>query len=134
MPSRAKRTDRQTPLLEWIAAGTGLTFFSALLIAVGHDAFTGASTQEPQIDVRVLKVHHVGKGYIVAFEAVNVSGGTAASVQIEGRLTRPNAAPETSISMLDYVPGMGKAEGGLYFSSDPKEGILIARATGFQRP
>ena len=134
MPSRSKPAETTTPLLEWIAAGIGLVFLSALLIAIGHDAVTGASTQDPQIDVRVIRVHSAGKGYVVAFEVLNRSGGTAASVQIEGRLDAADATSQTSVATVDYVPGMGKSEGGLYFSSDPDAGKLIVRATGFQRP
>jgi uncharacterized protein (TIGR02588 family) len=126
----AKKQAARTPLLEWIAAGIGLILLLIVLGAIGQEAMTGAADEPPAITVTAGQVTQTRSGFVVAFEANNASRGTAAAVEIEGKL----ASGETSSATLDYVPGRGRTAGGLFFKTDPRGQQLELRALGFQTP
>ncbi|MFA6113092.1 MAG: hypothetical protein WC729_03850 [Sphingomonas sp.] len=124
----------ETPPLEWIAAGVGAVLLLFLFVVIGREAINGEAAQLPQIDVAVTGVSPAASGFIVAFEARNRTDGTAAAVEIEGVLKAGGAEIETSSATIDYVPGKGKAAGGLFFHEDPRKAALEVRALGFQTP
>ncbi|MDF7773949.1 hypothetical protein P1X14_01715 [Sphingomonas sp. AOB5] len=126
----AKRQSVPAPLLEWIAAGIGLILLMIVLGAIGREAITGAADEPPAITVTAGQVTQVSSGFVVAFEASNASRGTAAAVEIEGKL----ASGETSSATLDYVPGRGTTSGGLFFKADPRGQQVELRALGYQTP
>ncbi|HEX8302014.1 hypothetical protein [Sphingomonas sp.] len=118
-----------TPPLEWIAAAVGLALILLVGGMIAREALDRQEAALPAIQVRPLRVEIGRAGFVVEFEAVNLSGGTAAAVAIEGK-----AGDETSTATLDYVPGHGRVKGGLFFSKqDPRAGLGL-RATGFQTP
>lgn len=122
------------PLLEWIAAGVGLIFLLFLLGAIGYDGVTGSSREAPEISIRAGKIIKTGTGYLVSFEAINTGGGTAAMLELKGELIKDKVVVESSHATIDYVPLHGKAEGGLFFSRDPRKMDLEIRPLGFQTP
>jgi len=124
----------RTPLLEWIASGLGLVLLLVLIGVIGREALTGETDALPAIEIRATSVAKAGSGYVVGIEAVNLSGGTAASVEVEGVLSDGAAAVETSSVTLDYVPGHSTRSGGLFFREDPRRHTLQLRALGFQTP
>ena len=123
----------RTPLLEWFAAGAGFFFLICLLVAIGHDAITGSSEQPPNIEVLPGEIIAAPPRYVVPFKASNGSGGTAAAVQIEGKL-EVGSMIETSQATIDYIAGQSTGEGSLIFTSDPRRGRLTLRVTGYQKP
>ena len=76
----------------------------------------------------MLRAQPAGTGWVVEFEARNLSPVTAAQVTIEGRL----ADGETATATIDYVPGRSARRGGLFFSREPRGAEL--RALGYQDP
>jgi uncharacterized protein (TIGR02588 family) len=128
------RKQPQTPLLEWIAAGVGLVFLLGLLGVIGAEAIAGGSDEPPAISIKIGKISQAGSTYVAAFEAVNASGGTAAALQVEGKLMAADTEVETSLATIDYVSAHGSAEGGLIFSHDPKGFTIVARPVGYQKP
>lgn len=122
------------PLLEWIAAGIGLLLTLGVLGVIGREALNGESQQLPVISVTATEISLAAPGYVVAFEARNQTGGTAAAVDIEAILKDGEAIVETGKATLDYVPGHGKAKGGVFFTEDPRRHTIIIRALGFQVP
>ncbi len=125
----------RTPLLEWIASGLGAVLLLILVGVIGREALTGETDALPAIEIRAMSVARAGSGYVVGIEAVNLSGGTAAAVEIEGVLSDGSgAAIETSSATLDYVPGRSVRSGGLFFREDPRRHRLELRALGFQTP
>jgi uncharacterized protein (TIGR02588 family) len=130
----AKQAKSQTPLLEWVAATIGLIFLAFLLIVIGHDALTGDSIEQPSVKVMVRSVAPAAGGYVVDFDVVNERGGTAAALTIEGELRAGDDVLETSAATIDYLPGHGKAAGGLFFTHDPRRKALQVRPVGFQTP
>jgi uncharacterized protein (TIGR02588 family) len=124
----------ETPALEWIAAGIGLLLVLALFAVIGREALSGDAEQLPAIEVAILRVAPAGSGFVVAFEARNRTGGTAAAVEFEGQLKDGETLVETSGAVVDYVPGHGRTKGGMFFSEDPRRHRLEVRALGFQTP
>lgn len=134
MRSDTKKKPAQTPALEWTAAGIGLVFLITLLSVIGADAITGGSHEPPAITIKIGNVKRAGNTYVAPFEAVNASGGTAAALQIEGKLIDGGIEVETSLATIDYVSAHGSAEGGLIFSRDPKGLKIVAKPVGYQTP
>lgn len=129
-----RRNPAGTPLLEWIASGIGLLLTLGLLAVIGAEALDHDPEQLPVIEVVAGRVVATGSGFVVAIEAVNRSGGTAAAVEIEGALKSGETAIETSSAVFDYVPGYSRRSGGLFFTQDPRRHRLELRALGYQAP
>ncbi|MCW1430235.1 hypothetical protein [Novosphingobium sp. JCM 18896] len=130
----SRKIAAKTPVLEWIAGGIGLVFLIALLVIVGRDALTRPSSAPAVVSIEPGRITRTATGYVMLFKAVNVAGGDAAEVQIEGRLLDGDRVVETSSALVDYVPGNGRAEGGLYFEHDPAGLIVRMRPLGYQVP
>lgn len=122
------------PALEWIAAGLGLVFLIALLGVIGIEAIAGRSDEPPAITIKIGEVNRAGNTYVAAFEAANASGGTAAALQVEGKLIDGGREVETSLATIDYVSAHGSAQGGFIFSRDPEGLAIVARPLGYQTP
>jgi uncharacterized protein (TIGR02588 family) len=134
--SRGKAAKAQkAPLLEWIAAGVGLLLTLGMLTIIGLEALRGDTSRLPAIEVRATGVvMPAPSGFVVEIVAINRSGGTAATVQIEGTLNSGENAVETSSLTLDYVPGHAERKGGLFFTNDPRGHRLEVRPLGYQAP
>ncbi|MDT8758200.1 hypothetical protein MZO42_05780 [Sphingomonas psychrotolerans] len=118
-----------TSALEWIAAGLGLLGILFVGAIVGREALLGEPDQLPALEVRAGRIEPHAAGFVVEFEVVNHASGTAAAVEVEGKL-----GDETSTATLDYVAGNASARGGLFFRHDPRGQKLELRALGFQTP
>lgn len=127
-------TVARTPILEWIAAATGLLLLLFLLVAIGLDVVQGGSRVPPDIHIDVHTSVKAGERYLVTFDARNRGGASAAALEIEGQLTDQGRVIETSSSTIDYVSGHGTAQGGLYFEHDPSSLALRVRPMGYQAP
>jgi uncharacterized protein (TIGR02588 family) len=123
----------QVPWLEWLASGIGLLLVLGIFGVIGWQLFNGATTP-PVIIVEVENVTPVEGGYRVLFRAHNSAGEAAAQVEIEGKVTEAGEDEETSMAILDYVPGHSARQGGLFFTRDPHSGSLTVRAIGFAKP
>ncbi len=124
-----KATAKSTPpLLEWVASVIGLLLILGVTAVIARDAFNGSADMAPDVTVAATRVRPSGAGFLVEFEARNLSPVTAAQVTIEGRLP----GGETSMATIDYVPGRSARRGGLFFSAEPRDVAL--RPLGFQEP
>lgn len=123
-----------TPLLEWIAAGTGLLLTLIMIGVIGREALNGEAERMPVIAVAATAISPAAPGYVLAFEARNRTGSTAAAVEIEATLKDGDTIIDTGKATLDYVPGHGKARGGVFFARDPRRYKFEIRALGFQIP
>jgi uncharacterized protein (TIGR02588 family) len=138
-PSEAsgKTKDRQprqaVPLLEWLVAALGaLLVGGAIAFLVYHS--TTRDQIPPDIRVEAEQVLELAHGYVVQFRALNEGGSAAAQVTIEGELVGPDGATERGETVLDYLPPRSDRAGGLLFTSDPRQGELRLRATGYANP
>lgn len=116
------------PLLEWIASAIGLLLTLGVTAVIARDAFNGSADMTPDIAVAVTRVQPAQGGFVLEFEARNLSPATAAQVSIEGKL--PDG--ETATATIDYVPGRSARRGGLFFAHDPRGAEV--RALGYQDP
>jgi uncharacterized protein (TIGR02588 family) len=124
----------RTPLLEWIAAGVGLVLLIFLIAAIARDALQAGGRAAPDIVLEKKATSRTGNGYVLIFEARNRGGGTAAALEIQGRLMVGDRVIETSTATIDYVAGHGSAKGGLFFTKDPTTLTVELRPLGFQDP
>ena len=124
----------ETPALEWIAAALGLIAILFVFFVLGREALVAGEAQLPALEVRARQVVPNAAGFVVEFEVVNRSSGTAAAVEVEGKLGSGASAVETSSAVLDYVAGDAEVRGGLFFKNDPRKYPLELRALGFQTP
>jgi uncharacterized protein (TIGR02588 family) len=122
------KTKAKPPLLEWIASALGLLLTLGVMAVIARDAFNGSAEMTPDIAIAVTRVQPAGAGFMLEFEARNLSPVTAAQVTIEGKL--PDG--ETSTATIDYVPGRSARRGGLFFAQDPRGAEV--RALGYQDP
>ena len=129
----ARKKQDPIPPLEWAAAGLGLVLALLLIAIIGREALAGRHDPVPVLVAEVEQIVATRAGHVVRFRVRNLSGQTAAAVQVEGKLTA-GADEETSIATVDYVPGRSQAAGGLIFSADPGSGELELRVTGFELP
>jgi uncharacterized protein (TIGR02588 family) len=132
--ARKDSLDGKTPLLEWIAALTGLLLILGVTAVIGREAIREHAAAPPAIAIQVGATSQVAGGYVVEFEALNRANSTAVTVEIEGILKSESASVEQSSATIDYVSGHGRTSGGLFFSKDPRKHKLAIRATGFQDP
>lgn len=128
-----RKPHAQTSALEWISAGFGLALLLLVFAVIGAEVVRGPAPP-PAIRVEPRSIAAAGQGFVVEFDAVNVGGGTAAAVEIEGTLSAPGKPPETATATLDYVAGQARVAGGLFFTQDPRQGTLTLRALGYQEP
>ena len=123
-----------TPALEWIAAAIGLLLTLGILGAMAWEIWAGGSDRAPAIEARVERVVRAGSVYVAEVTLENRSPATAAAVEVEGELTRPDGTTATSVATLDYVPGASKRSAGLIFTDDPRRGRLEVRVLGYAEP
>lgn len=124
---------RQTPLLEWIAAGVGLVLILATLGVIGAEAFRSDGSP-PRFSIRAVAVAPTTGGYLMTIEVRNTGQSPAGSVVVEGRLDSPGGEQETSEATFDLVADQSAREGGLYFSRDPRQGRVALRTKSYVDP
>lgn len=118
---------------EWVVAAIGAML---VLGAIGYLVYF-AETTPMSLPVIVLEQEPTarsGAGYVVVVTVTNEGGTTAAAVEIEGMLSRGGVELETAATTLDYVPRFSTRQAGLFFSSDPRDGVLTLRALGYAEP
>lgn len=115
-------------MLEWVASAIGLLLTLGVMAVIARDAFNGSAGMTPDLAVAVIRVERAETGFLLEFEARNLSPVTAAQVTIEGKLP----GGETSNATIDYVPGRSARRGGLFFAQDPRGAEV--RALGYQEP
>jgi uncharacterized protein (TIGR02588 family) len=131
--AKGRQPRQAMPLLEWIVAGLGVVLVgSAIGYLVYHSMTRGGTPPDIRVDAeQVLELAH---GYVVQFRALNDGGSAAAQVTIEAELVGPDGTTERGEAVLDYLPPRSDRTGGLLFTSDPREGELRLRATGYAKP
>ena len=131
--AKARQPRHAVPLLEWIVAAIGVLLVGgAIAYLVFHSTTRGQTP--PDIRVGAEQMLELNHGYVVQFRALNEGGSAAAQVTIEGELIGPDGTTERGEAVLDYLPPRSDRTGGLLFESDPRQGELRLRATGYAKP
>jgi uncharacterized protein (TIGR02588 family) len=131
---RGEDRKAETPLLEWIAAAVGLLLTLGVLGSLGWEAMQGSGKAPPVIETTIDRVTPTPAGYVVELTLRNRSPATAATVEVEGELTKDDGTIITSTTTLDYVPGESTRKAGLFFKDDPRLHRLEIRPLGFIEP
>jgi uncharacterized protein (TIGR02588 family) len=127
-----ERTGTTTPL-EWVAALLGLVVVLAALVVLVHQALLGGDGP-PVIATEVTAVERGGGSYRVEVRVVNRGGRTAAQLKIEGTIEGPGGVPETSDTVIDYLPAHSTQPINLLFTRDPRRAQLAVRVVSFTDP
>lgn len=118
---------------EWVVAGLGVLLTASLVLYLGFQALSGGETP-PDVTLRQTAVEQVTEGWRIAFTADNRGGETAAHVRISGELMENGRIVERRETLLDYLPGRSRRDGGLFFAADPGRYELRLRAEGYSEP
>jgi uncharacterized protein (TIGR02588 family) len=121
------------PWWMWCIALLGLTLVAGSIAFMLYEAAAGDSSP-PDITMHVDATLQIRNGYLVRFRAVNEGGSTAEGVTVEGVLRNGTEVMETSNTVLEYVPAHSEREGGVFFTSDPRQYQLQLRAKGYENP
>ncbi|MXO73940.1 hypothetical protein GRI40_01710 [Altererythrobacter aerius] len=122
------------PPLAILAGSIGLLLTVGLVGFIGWEATRQEGVAVPVVVVEAGDVTPTGGGYVVEFEARNLSGRTAANVEIEASLELAGEPPVVSTVALDYVPAHSKHNGGVFLPADPRTGTLEMRVLGYAEP
>jgi len=124
---------RKIPLIEWLAAGTGLVLVGGSVIFILLEGVRSLD-EPPRLAIDAEAVVRSGEGYLVLFRVWNAGSATAAQVEIEGRLVSGAGTIETGQVTIDYVPAGSERRGGFVFDHDPEAYRLDLRVTGYAEP
>ena len=128
---QTKITD--APMWMWGIAVLGLALVAASIGFMLYEA-TAGDTSHADITVHVDSTLPTRNGYLVKFRAINTGGSTVEGLTIEGTLRSGSETLETSDTVLEWVPAHSEREGGLFFTSDPRQHQLQLRAKGYENP
>ena len=124
---------KDAPWWMWGIALVGLTLVAGSIGFMVYKAVAGDSSP-PDVTVHVDSIVPARNGYLVKFRALNEGGSTAEGLTVEGVLLNGVETVETSNTVIEYLPAHSKREGGLFFTSDPRQHQLQLRAKGYEDP
>jgi len=124
---------RRTPIAEWVAATLGLLLTLGVL---GYSMWEGLTADQgpPNLSVRAQAAQPTDSGYTARIVVRNASRQTAAAVEVRGVLEAAGQVLEERRAVFAYVPGGGKARGGLVFQRDPARHRLTVTIEGYEEP
>jgi uncharacterized protein (TIGR02588 family) len=130
--TKAQRTARSDAQTRWLAA-LGVIFVLGSFAMLIRESF---SEKQPVADiaVRVDEILPSAHGFLVSLRIANAGEATAASLVVEGVLTRSGTTTETSMVTVDYVAAGSERDAALLFSNDPRQGDLVVRPKGYIEP
>ena len=124
---------QDAPPWVWAIALLGLALVLGSIAFMLYEAAVGDSSP-PDVTVRVDSILPTRNGFLVEFRAINEGGSTAEGLTVEGELRNGTESVETSNTTIEYVPSHSEREGGLFFTSDPRQHELQLRAKGYEKP
>lgn len=117
--------------IEWLVGSLSALIVTALIGWIGYQALT-ASTQAPDLTVKILTVTPASSGYRIDFEVENRAPTTAAAVVI--RATAADG-PDAPVDLtFDYVPAQSRARGSVTFPGARAAIGFSLRPVGFTAP
>jgi uncharacterized protein (TIGR02588 family) len=118
---------------EWVVAAVGGLLVTAAILYMVYYGLSHPPTP-PEVTLRQTGVVETASGYLVRFEAHNVGNSTAAGLVIAGALTSGGVDVEESETTLDYLPGLSKRQGGLFFEKNPAVHEVKLQPRGYVEP
>ena len=123
-----------TSVLEWVLAGASALCLTAVIASLVFIALNEPSSDPAQIRLSTEQGTESESGYVMEFSAFNPAAGSAAGVEIQGRLLDGDAVVEESRVTLDYLAKRSKQRAALVFRNDPRTHQVQLRVTGYFEP
>ena len=117
----------------WAIAVLGLALVAASIGFMLYEAAAGDASHA-DVTVHVDSTLPTRNGYLVKFRAVNSGGSTVEGLTVEGTIRSGSETLETSDTVLEWIPAHSEREGGLFFTSDPRQHQLRLRPKGYENP
>lgn len=130
---KSKKRGSGIDAVEWVIAFLGMALLASALGFILYRAIAQES-KPASLLVSVESVERSEQGYRVDFSVRNTGTQTAASVIIEGELSKNGQSIEKSSATLAYAPAESTRRGGIYFTHDPASHEMKLRAAGFEKP
>ena len=124
---------KDAPWWMWGIALLGLAMVAGSIAFMIYEAAAGDASSA-DITVHVDATLQIRNGYLVKFRVVNEGGTTVEGLTVEGVLRNGTNIQETSDTVIEWVPAHSEREGGLFFSSDPRQFQMQIRAKGYENP
>ena len=131
--ARTKKASMHTSRQTWWLAAIGMLFLLASFSVLLRESWRGGRPAA-DIAIRVDEIRPSAHGHLVSLKIANSGNATAASLGVEGVLTRGGVAVERSVITIDYVAAGSERDAALFFSTDPRQGELSVRAKGYIEP
>ena len=126
-------TIKEAPWWMWAIAFMGFVLVFGSIAFTLYEATAGDSSP-PDVAVRVDSVLPTRNGFLVQFRVINEGGSTAQGLTVEGELRNGVELLESRDTTIEYVPSHSEREGGLFFTSDPRQYEMHLRAKGYEKP
>ena len=136
MPAAKAKHDSnkvKTPILEWILGGLGVVLLVACVAVLLYEGLNGEESPGA-ITTEVKGIVSTNGTHIVTFELKNAGTQTLSNVQVTARLVDDEREIERAQTVIDYLPGRSRQEGGFYFRNDPRAHTLEIAPEGYQKP
>jgi uncharacterized protein (TIGR02588 family) len=121
------------PIWMWSIAVLGAALALGSIIFMLYEAAAG-DPSPPDVTVTVESILQSRSGFLVKFRVLNEGGMTAEGLTVVGELMNGTERVEASDTTIEYVPSHSEREGGLFFTSDPRQYDLRLRAKGYEKP
>lgn len=122
-----------TPMWEKILGVFGLFLITSGFVYLVWTAITEKDSP-PNIVFSVTEIHAVDAGFLVQVEVANKGSQSVAALTLESKLTLESGESEQSNTQLDYLPSRSKNIVGFFFTRDPRQGSLLFKPSGYQKP
>lgn len=120
--------------LEWCVFAMSLALVGSVLCYLTYHALFNKSTP-PVLEVELGAAQRQAGYYEMPVTVHNRGDQTAEAVQIEVRLTKPDASHEQAGFEIQFVPPRSSRQGVVSFQTDPQTAKqLMGRAVGYQQP
>ncbi len=124
-PSRTPRRRKAAPQARALEWGFGVGSAILVVLLLGYLAYQGIRTQNPPgFALEVRQVERVGTAYQVSVEVRNTGDSTAADVAVRG--VAGGGEPETSETVLDFLPPRSARQAVLLFTRDPADRLTLS--------
>lgn len=124
---------KDAPWWMWAIALLGFALVAGSISFMIYEAAAGDSSP-PDVRVDVDSIQPTRVGFLVKFRALNQGGSTAEGLTVEGVLRNGSEIAEISNTVIQYLPAHSQREGGLFFTSDPRQYQMQLRAKGYEDP
>ena len=125
--------ETHTPTWEKVLGVCGLLLLVSGIIYLSWTAIK-ENGAPPDVLFSVVEISQASNGFLVEVEINNKGSQSVAALHLEGHLAMESGSEETSHAEVDYLPSRSKSYAGFFFSTDPRNGTLTFRPSGYQEP